>query len=628
MMLMNNKIMMMMLKHDRFKEIVINNNNDNRRRGRRFRTMTRIVGAAAAAAAPNRDCCYCRCHSRGDDYDAEEDGFNNKNGYSSSSRRRRRRRKLRTNGNNKRTVLRTTVITRAHENNDIDNIFNAIENSRELLTNAIMDERSQAIAIASPLFALSVVPYLLFLKQLFKVKTATEEQKYAFATLLVFVLISIPAEVYTKDRYHTQLSNIDSLHFLIQSAISLTNLRILLAFRGERRKEGGEELNNSHIIMSSSDNSTIISTTTTTTTDYKESSNNSSSDFRPGAAVEAVAGLILLCTGVLMALDDRLISTIDFVNDSNNNNNIFNNGLVHVTEVIQSARAYAEEFDEKFISLLGNDITKPPENALSVPTWGVHIFSLVEWLVAMGFVWDYGTKTKHIGWKYLTIAMLPLHASGICAVTQHFFNNDISLEWLIALQGLFTMIGNFGLFLAARVLMNEEADFIITSSSTAAGGGQKAYDDEEENQIDNKSVNNDNNNNDVEIWDVERLGVLLEKDDDFTFTFKIAIVSIAIAAAVRGASLVFAPEFAINNNEYDPHHQSHFDELNAYAFLFVFVPLLINSIKWRLRFDREDELSTSLKLQSPVAVVDDRKKKKKTTITSAKQTDNSAQSSE
>ncbi|ABO95119.1 predicted protein, partial [Ostreococcus lucimarinus CCE9901] len=81
------------------------------------------------------------------------------------------------------------------------------------------------------LFALSVAPYVLFLKRVNDAPSATVEMRQAFATLLLFVLISIPAEAYTKSAYGEVLSNIDALHFLIQSAISLTNLRILLAFR-------------------------------------------------------------------------------------------------------------------------------------------------------------------------------------------------------------------------------------------------------------------------------------------------------------------------------------------------------------------------------------------------------------
>ena len=162
-----------------------------------------------------------------------------------------------------------------------------------------------------------------------------------------------------------------------------------------------------------------------------------------------------------MALDDRLIdlSSIDFKATSETSVKF----MASVTLTIQNWRDYAQEIDSSFTSLL--NVQAPPSNALSVPTWGVHVFSLVEWLVAMGFVWDYGTRTQHRGWKLLTLAMLPLHASGICAVTQHFFNNDPSLEWLVALQGAFTMGGNISLFYAAKVLANEEPklDFLLST---------------------------------------------------------------------------------------------------------------------------------------------------------------------
>ncbi|CAL6304990.1 unnamed protein product [Bathycoccus prasinos] len=417
-----------------------------------------------------------------------------------------------------------------------------------MLQNAILDERSTAIAIASPLFALSVVPYLLFLKNLWRAETATSEQRYAFATLLVFVLISIPAEVYTKERYDTVLSNIDSLHFLIQSAISLTNLRILLAFRDD-------------FDLTTSTSSSTTTTTTTTTTQLTAADIG-----RPGAAVEAVAGVILLSTGILMALDDRLIdlSSIDFQATSETSVKFMGS----VTLTIQNC---------SFTSLL--NVQAPPSNALSVPTWGVHVFSLVEWLVAMGFVWDYGTRTQHRGWKLLTLAMLPLHASGICAVTQHFFNNDPSLEWLVALQGAFTMGGNISLLYAAKVLANEEPRLdkkmmIKKTGETTETRKEKAQ---------------------IEIWDVERLGLLFEKDDEFAFSFKIALVSVGIAAFVRGASLVFSPEFDYNSLS-SSSSSNHHDELNAYALLFVFIPLLINYVKWHLRFRAEEEESARLRI--------------------------------
>jgi hypothetical protein len=75
-----------------------------------------------------------------------------------------------------------------------------------------------------------------------------------------------------------------------------------------------------------------------------------------------------------------------------------------------------------------------PANALSIPTWAIHVSSLVEWLVAMGLVWQYAEVCGNPRWKGLTWGMLPLHTSGICACTYHFFYNSEKVEWLVALQ--------------------------------------------------------------------------------------------------------------------------------------------------------------------------------------------------
>jgi len=75
-----------------------------------------------------------------------------------------------------------------------------------------------------------------------------------------------------------------------------------------------------------------------------------------------------------------------------------------------------------------------PANALSIPTWAIHVSSLVEWLVAMGLVWQYADVCGNPRWKGLTWGMLPLHTSGICACTYHFFYNSEKVEWLVALQ--------------------------------------------------------------------------------------------------------------------------------------------------------------------------------------------------
>jgi len=83
-----------------------------------------------------------------------------------------------------------------------------------------------------------------------------------------------------------------------------------------------------------------------------------------------------------------------------------------------------------------------PANALSFPTWMVHISSLIEWLAAMGLVWRYSEVSGNPRWKGLTWGMLPFHSSGLCAVTYHFFYNAKAVEVLVAVQGALTVVGD------------------------------------------------------------------------------------------------------------------------------------------------------------------------------------------
>ena len=43
-----------------------------------------------------------------------------------------------------------------------------------------------------------------------------------------------------------------------------------------------------------------------------------------------------------------------------------------------------------------------PGYALSLPTWMVHVSSLIEWLAAMGLVWRYAAISGNPRWKGLT----------------------------------------------------------------------------------------------------------------------------------------------------------------------------------------------------------------------------------
>lgn len=90
-----------------------------------------------------------------------------------------------------------------------------------------------------------------------------------------------------------------------------------------------------------------------------------------------------------------------------------------------------------------------PINALSIPTWMIHFSSVFEYLFAMGLVWKFSETTGNDKWKGLTWGMLPLHASGICACTYHFFYNDPSLQFLVTSQAGLTLLGNITCMVAA-----------------------------------------------------------------------------------------------------------------------------------------------------------------------------------
>ncbi|KAK7252652.1 hypothetical protein RIF29_36752 [Crotalaria pallida] len=90
-----------------------------------------------------------------------------------------------------------------------------------------------------------------------------------------------------------------------------------------------------------------------------------------------------------------------------------------------------------------------PANALSLPTWAVHVSSVLEWVLAMSLVWQYGEKSGYQAWKGLSWGMVPLLGGALCACTWHFFYNSESLEVLVALQAALTVIGNATMCIAA-----------------------------------------------------------------------------------------------------------------------------------------------------------------------------------
>ncbi|GMH32714.1 hypothetical protein BSKO_00548 [Bryopsis sp. KO-2023] len=97
----------------------------------------------------------------------------------------------------------------------------------------------------------------------------------------------------------------------------------------------------------------------------------------------------------------------------------------------------------------GELLRQEPSNALSLPTWIIHVSSVIEWFVAMGLVWQYAEVSNKPEWKGLTWGMVPLFAGALTACTWHFFYNSPDLEFLVAMQAFLTFVGNATCWLAA-----------------------------------------------------------------------------------------------------------------------------------------------------------------------------------
>jgi hypothetical protein len=88
-------------------------------------------------------------------------------------------------------------------------------------------------------------------------------------------------------------------------------------------------------------------------------------------------------------------------------------------------------------------------HVLSLPTWWIHIASVVEWIAAIFLVWQFAEVSGRRQWRWLAWAMLPALCGGMCAITWHLFDNDPTLSWIVTLQASMTLLGNCTLALAA-----------------------------------------------------------------------------------------------------------------------------------------------------------------------------------
>ena len=82
-----------------------------------------------------------------------------------------------------------------------------------------------------------------------------------------------------------------------------------------------------------------------------------------------------------------------------------------------------------------------PANALSFPTWMVHVSSVSEWCAAMALAWRLGEVGPNSAWKGFSLSMAPSLAGALTACTFHLYYNSPSLAALVPLQAALTLVG-------------------------------------------------------------------------------------------------------------------------------------------------------------------------------------------
>jgi len=368
--------------------------------------------------------------------------------------------------------------------------------------------REEAEQLAGPFFGASLFPYLAFLWLLARDENQCPKGvTVGFATCLVFVFLTIPAAIASQVLYGVSLADSDWLHGSAESLLTVTNLITVVAFRQAlNSKEKGIPM--------------PVSATS----------------WSPMAWL--VVGLTTLASlsAVIPAISDPSIHTK------------YLGGFMDLPFTFDSLGANPE-----------------PENALSITTWIIHISSLVEFLVAMGFAWRWATVVDNKTWKGLTWGLLPLHSSGITACTYHLFYNRI--PFLVPIQALLTCIGNTTAAIATYRIARSNgwkpegideqwvsrADFLtnVPSSDIAADRAISSFEEESES-----------------LAGFEDLGQALAGDNDYSFLIKLFAGCAVASYIIKYGETYFSFPY----------------DANPYAGLaFIVVPSGLNAYKWYRR---------------------------------------------
>jgi hypothetical protein len=369
--------------------------------------------------------------------------------------------------------------------------------------------KDQAEALAGPFFGASLFPYLVFIWLL-----AREENQcpkgvtVGFASCLSFVFLTIPAAIAAKILFDVSLADCDWLHGSAESLLVVTNLVTVVAFR---QALNAKEQNVAMPISATSWEPMIWAV----------------------VGLTALAGVTAIVPG-------------------------FTNPQVHTP--------YLNGFMDLPFTLDFLGANPEPENALTVATWIIHISSLVEFLVAMGFAWRWSTVVDNPTWKGLTWGLLPLHSSGITACTYHLFYNRIPV--LVPLQAFLTCIGNTTAMIATYRIarsngwkpegMDDEWTSIldkVTFSSTA-----EAPESDNETSAAIKDAES--------LVGFEDLGEALAGDNDYTFLLKLFFGCAVASYVVKYGEIFF--DFPYDANLFA-------------GFAFILIPSMLNAYKWYRR---------------------------------------------
>jgi len=281
----------------------------------------------------------------------------------------------------------------------------------------------QAGNLAGTLFPLSLPPYLLFLYFICQdCNGLSPTAKAGFTSLLAFVFATVATSVVAVKSYGLNLANVDWLHSGAEQLLSFTNVCNVVGLK--------------------------------LTLDAYSAGGGATPPPSGGALSSPAFKLIgcaaaATCLATWAAAGGVLEGHTQYLGGAGN----LPGGLWTV--------GFAE-----------------PANALSVPTWTIHVSSLLEWLVAMGLVWRLGTASGNPKWRGLTWGMIPSHSSGVCACVYHFFYNAESLQFIVLAQAALTLLGNCTLAFAAWRLAASNGYAFSLPSLGDPGGGEAAEEQE------------------------------------------------------------------------------------------------------------------------------------------------------